>query len=158
MTDIPDDAPDRPAPDDASLLDELRDAFEVDVDLPPGLVEAARAAFDWRRIDDELAELSAGMQVAGTRAGGGSEAIVFRSAGRRVDVELHPQPGGLVLTGQFEPVASVRVRWESPRRASEAAPVDELGMFQLAGAPPGPLRLVFDLDDGTRLLTDWITG
>jgi hypothetical protein len=42
---------------DEALLARLQKVFDLVDPVPPSVVEAARAAYSWRRIDAELAEL-----------------------------------------------------------------------------------------------------
>ena len=51
------------------MLHELRDLAERTDPVPASVLEAARAALDWRRVDTELAELVADAQGDEARQG-----------------------------------------------------------------------------------------
>ncbi len=142
---------------DDLLLAEVRDALADPDPIPAGLAAGARDAFDWRRIDAVLAELSAEESLAGVRSGSDA-GLTFSATSRTVEIDAHRSGGGVILTGQVLPAAPGEVRWESPSGPSEPIPVDELGTFELRDAPPGPLRVVIDFEDGSRLLTDWVVA
>src|SRR2546425_157833 len=89
---------------DAPLLAELRLASAAREPVPPRVLEAARAAYTWRLIDAELAELIADSaleaQVAGVRGGVRGEQmprlVTFEVAGGTT-LELEATPADRAL-------------------------------------------------------------
>ncbi|MDQ7909299.1 hypothetical protein RB614_32740 [Phytohabitans sp. ZYX-F-186] len=150
--------------DDDALMAELRRiAAEVDP-VPPGVLEAARAAIATRHLDHELAELVADSADAGSgllfeavRGPGAAESrlLTFDGGGVQVDVDLEPAGSGLRLIGQFTgPVTECGV--ERGDGGSVEVDVDELGRFVADGVPPGPIRLRYRSEIGQLVRTAWL--
>lgn len=124
-------------------------------------LHAARAAYSWRRVDEELAlaslvyDSAADAQLAGRiRAGGGGGArtMAFRAADLSVEIELTVDG----IAGQFTPAYGGQVSVESADRGvCDQADVDELGCFVLPAPPPGPVRLRYRTPTST-VATDWL--
>jgi hypothetical protein len=100
MNDHHPDHPDDPDDLDGPLIAELR-AMVAEADPVPALVaEAAKAAFGWRRLDADLAELlsDSTLDVEATALARGHDAPVrsvsFSSAQLTIDVEVHVDLGG----------------------------------------------------------------
>ena len=137
---------------DEVLLDALRDALSTPPDeVPPEFVEAAKAAFTWRTIDEELLLITSYDSVlddtlfSRARATATARQLVFDADGVVLQVEV----SAAGVTGQLMP-ASGPVTLVTPNGDHETAAVDELGMFVMGSAPRGPVR--FRLADGC---TDW---
>ncbi|SDP71349.1 hypothetical protein [Lentzea jiangxiensis] len=137
---------------DEVLLDALRDALSTPPDeVPPEFVEAAKAAFTWRTIDEELLLITSYDSVlddtlfSRARATATARQLVFDADGVVLQVEV----SAAGVTGQLMP-ASGPVTLVTPNGDHETAAVDELGMFVMGAAPRGPVR--FRLADGC---TDW---
>lgn len=147
--------------DDHSIDDEMLDgiAAAFDRDLPPipaARSQAARDAFQWRRVDAILAELtfdSATDELVGVR-GGGNERRSFRfSAGERV-IRVHLTAATMIV--MVEPPLSVTCRVASGAYEPVAYQTDEYGELAV-DAPEFPIRVEIDLPDGT-VVTPWITA
>jgi hypothetical protein len=134
-------------PADDALMDELRTAA-AHLDPPPATaLEAGRAALTWRTIDAELAELTydslvADPAAAGVRGPSGPRALTFEAGDLVVDCEVHPAAGDrLRVLGQIAgdvPEGAVSVHH---RAGSADVPLDDLGRFDVADVPAGPVRL-----------------
>lgn len=147
---------------DDALLAALRDVAGR-ADAPPSrVVEAARAAFTWRTVDAELAELIydssaddkelAGLRGPGTATG---RLLSFAAGDVTVEVEVSVAAGTARLVGQLVPGQPARVEARFPG-GSVAAQADDLGRFTVEAVPAGPLSLRCLLDDGARTVgTDW---
>lgn len=137
---------------DEVLLDALRDALSTPPDeVPPEFVEAAKAAFTWRTVDEELLLITSYDSVlddtlfSRARATATARQLVFDADGVVLQVEV----SAAGVTGQLMP-ASGPVTLVTPNGDHETAAVDELGMFVMGAAPRGPVR--FRLAGGC---TDW---
>ncbi|HET8659080.1 MAG TPA: hypothetical protein VFM55_08800 [Micromonosporaceae bacterium] len=169
---------------DENVLEQrLRRAAELFDPVPPRSTAVAIAAFGWRTIDTELAELvfdSLDEVAATVRGGAQPRLLTFEGSGLTIEVELtvpapgppasgSPSPGsppsaapggarrvvGRVLPGQ---PADIEV-WQGDRRAAGTA--DALGRFAVTAPGSGPLRLrVRPAGDtgGRAVVTDWVIG
>jgi hypothetical protein len=149
-----------PDPDDTAeitaVVDRLHDAFDNHVDaVPERLRSTAQAAFGWRLVDQQLAELlfdSADEELVGIR-GTSTDRRSFRyGAGDHV-IRIHLAADSLVV--MVEPPVAVACRLTT-EEGTEEHRTDELGELVL-DAPGLPLRLELDLPGG-GFVTPWITG
>ena len=95
---------------DDDLLGELRTALTPDP-VPAAVVEAARASFTWRSVDEELAELlsdSADLALTGVR-GTGDRRLSFEAPQLVIEFVLVPGPRGSRLEGQLAPPGPARI-------------------------------------------------
>lgn len=140
----------------APLVERIGDAFDHDLDpIPARLTDAARNAFDWRRVDAELAELlfdSAEQELVGIR-GTTSDRRSFRYAANEFVLRVHLTEETLIV--MVEPPRSVPCRVVSESASTEHH-TDELGELAV-GLPELPLRVEVDLPSGS-IVTPWITG
>ncbi len=137
---------------DEVLLDALRDAVSTPPDdVPPEFVEAAKAAFTWRNIDEELLLLTSYDSVlddtlfARARSTATARQLVFDADGVMLQVEV----SAAGITGQLMPAAG-SITLVAPDGDRETAEADELGTFVMGPAPRGPVK--FRLANGC---TDW---
>ena len=126
---------------DDDLLGELRTALTPDP-VPAAVVEAARASFTWRSVDEELAELlsdSADLALTGVR-GTGDRRLSFEAPQLVIEFVLVPGPRGSRLEGQLAPAGPARIE---VRHGSETTEIDadDHGRFVLDGVRNGPLAL-----------------
>jgi len=150
----------QPWADDPALVADLREALAAREALPPAFAEAARAAFAWRTIDEELllAELSFDSAMPqgalATRAGAhqASRMLVFDGGGCRIDAELDGA-GGVI--GQVTPAGAGTIRCETPEATVDEGPIDEVGCFSLRAPGTGLLRLRATVD-GRSVATAWL--
>lgn len=150
----------QPWADDPALVTELREALATREELPPAFAAAARAAFAWRTIDEDLllAELSFDSALPegalATRSGANlaSRMLVFDGGGYRIDAELDGAGGVL---GQITPAGAGTVRCETPDATFAEGAIDEVGCFTLRAPGTGVLRLHATVD-GHRIATAWL--
>jgi hypothetical protein len=142
---------------DDQMLNRIAAAFDRDLPpVPAALSDAARDAFQWRRADAILAELtfdSATDELVGVR-GGGTERRSFRfSAGESV-IRIHLTAATMIV--MIEPPLSVACRVASGDGEPVEHQTDDYGELAV-DAPVFPIRVEVDLPDGT-VVTPWITA
>ncbi len=146
-----------PPLDDEQLLTELRASLAGVDDVPESVSEAARAAFEWRTIDEELAALSYDSflddkELAGVRSGGdGPRQLTFDA--EDVTVEIEVESGRII--GQLVPPQSGEVEVRQPG-GSVTVQADELGRFSCDGIGRGPVSLRCITPGATPIITEWI--
>lgn len=156
MTDLP---PDGPPPEEEHLMAELRTAGALDP-IPTDAVAAARAAFLWRTIDAELAELTydslfEDKELAGVRGAADARCLTFTTEDLTVELEASAAGPGRRLLGQLVPPqpGEVEVRHAG---GTVTVPADELGRFS-ADVLPGPVSLrCRGTRSGGPVTTDWV--
>src|SRR5262249_43330425 len=127
---------------DEALLAELRAIARVVSPVPVDVVDAARAAYTWRTIDAELAELTfdseaepwGGVLVRG--AAPTSRLLTFDAPDLTVGVEVSVLGDPRRLVGQLVPPGpgSLEVRHSGDPILVQA---DDLGRFSVDGVAPG---------------------
>jgi hypothetical protein len=147
---------------DEAVFEELRDLIARTDPVPERLDDAARAAFTWRTIDAELAELmqdSAEVDEAALALRGaatGPRLLSFESPRLAIEAEvtvLGPRERRLV--GQIVPpvAASLTLEQGGVRLTAQA---DELGRFAFDRVDAGTVRLRAALPDGgMEVATPW---
>jgi hypothetical protein len=150
---------------DDELTARLRLAVTAADHPPTEVVDAAKAAFTWRTIDAELAELTYDSFVdadalVGVRGGDGPRQLSFERGELSLELEVVEVGGLRRLTGQVVsgPLAELSLQ-QSAADGSMAVPTDHLGRFHLDAVAAGPARFLFRLagDVRTDVLTDWVT-
>jgi hypothetical protein len=149
---------------DATTEAELRAIFGHMDPVPQLLSDGARAAFSWRTVDAELAELmrdsaeaseeEAGMLV---RGGHGPRQLSFESP--RIGIELEVTATGpreRRVEGQLLPPAGATITVERPGEDGLTVQADELGRFVLDGLRAGVVRLHVALG-GAQIAIPWTT-
>ena len=144
------------APDDADLLGDLRRSVAQADPLPARLVEAAKAAFVWRTVDEELAHLQfdslAGSEVLVRSDGASGVHLSFATPQASIVVEVAAD----AIVGQVVPAGATEVSLLLSSGHRMATGCDELGQFSFATKPSGPVRLVARLAGGD-VVTEWFT-
>jgi len=147
---------------DEAIFEELRALIARTDPVPERLDEAARAAYTWRTIDAELAELmqdSAEVDegaLALRSSATGPRLLSFESPRLAIEAEvtvLGPRERRLV--GQIVPpiAASLTLEQGGVRLTAQA---DELGRFAFDRVGAGPVRLRAALPDGgMEVATPW---
>ncbi len=128
---------------DEELVARLRRVLEVSDPVPESARAAARAAFTWRSIDAELAELvydSATEGLVGVRGAEAARQVTFRAPGVEVEVMVAEDRQRRIV-GQLVPPQTARVELQSAG-GNRAAEADSLGRFTFDDVPAGPARLV----------------
>jgi hypothetical protein len=127
--------------------------------VPASVVDAARAAYTWRTIDAELAELTADstMATAGVRSTSAPRLLTFEGAGVEVEVQVAQTGSTRHLSGQLVPVgpAVITVRWSGGTQETTA---DDLGRFAIGQVPAGSVSLAIVRAGADQpIVTSWIS-
>jgi hypothetical protein len=137
----------------------LRSVIDRTDPVPQAVVEAARAAYTWRTIDAELAELTAdsAMATAGVRSTSAPRLLTFQGAGVEVEVEVAQTGSTRHLSGQLVPMgaAHITVRWSGGTQETTA---DDLGRFAVDRVPAGSVSLaILRMGSDQPIVTSWIS-
>jgi hypothetical protein len=146
---------------DATTEAELRAIFSHLDPVPQLLDDAARTAFTWRTVDDELAELmrDSAEEEAGAlvRGGSGPRQLSFESPRLGIELEVVATgPRERRLDGQLLPPATATVTVQRPGEDPLSVQADELGRFSLEGLKAGVMRLHVILR-GAQIAVPWTT-
>jgi hypothetical protein len=141
---------------DGELLRALRALHDVLDPVPETVAAAARAAFEWRDLDAELARLRADHRAVELGMRSTADSRLLRYAGRRggAEIEVLVVGGRRRLVGQLLPVCSGPVT-ATVRDTSFAAIADPVGCFRFDDLPEGPLRLRW-VGPGGPVVTSWV--
>ncbi len=133
---------------DATTEAELRAIFAHLDPVPQLLDDAARAAFGWRTVDAEIAELLRDSADATddaallVRSGGGPRQLSFESPQLGIEIEVtETGPRERRLAGQLLPPGDATVTLERPDAEPLSVQADDLGRFLLDGLRAGVMRL-----------------
>ena len=146
--------------DDEELLVALGEAMRARASVPEWFVETGKNAYAWHNIDVELAQLTydsdsdtGRSRAAAVRSEAASiRALTFTSA--RLSIELEVGEGSLI--GQIIPPRAGTLEVHTTAGVT-SSPVDEIGCFVVDPIPSSPFRLRCRTEDGTDVLTGWIT-
>jgi hypothetical protein len=122
-----------------------------------GIVEAGRAAWSWRTIDEELAELAYDSAdrpaLAGLRGGTlPPRQLTFEYGALRLELEV----GTYGLLGQVLPPQPVHVQVRVPDGSGPELDSDGQGRFVVEPALTGPVQLRCSPPDADPLVTGWV--
>jgi hypothetical protein len=144
-------------PVDGLLVDLVGRSLRAVDPVPDRVLAAARGAFAWRTIDQELADLvfDSATELTGTRDRGAARQLTFRSRGVEIEIML-VDASERRLVGQLVPAHSTTVRLDSTGQSHEQVS-DQYGRFSFDRVATGPVRLSITGTGGTRdVLTDWV--
>ena len=149
---------------DDELMAELAAAVEEEAAVSDRRRDAARAAFTWRTIDAELAELlhdsalDAGAAVrSASGADGGPRMLSFRRAAVTLEVEVDGQEVlGEVVEDGGDATGPATVTLQRPDAEDRTTETDASGFFRFDGVGPGSVRFVV-ARAGWSLTTPWAT-
>lgn len=140
--------------DDDELLIVLRAALAAEAQATPRSIEAAEAAFEWLRVDDELAELVADSAdqpaLAGLR-GSMHRQLTYRFDDLLIDCEVGPD----ALLGQLIPAGPARIELWSADGQHRALELDDGGRFVAEPPPAGPVSIRC-ARAGRTVVTPWL--
>jgi hypothetical protein len=139
------------------LLDLLGQALRAHDPVPEHVLDGARAAFTWRTIDAELAELvyDSATESAGVRSTDSTRQVTFQAPGVEIEVMVI-ENGNRRIVGQLVPPAEVTVQLTSGDTVVDAS-TDRLGRFTFHDVEPGPVRLTVLGSGGEHLVhTEWV--
>lgn len=137
--------------DDDRLLAELGEAVRAAGAVPEGFRRAGRAAFAWRTVDAELAELVESDASTGVRAAPARRTFRLAAGPLTVEVELSPD----ALAGQAVEGRLAGIELEEQDGTARAAAVDELGWFLFVPGPAGRFRLRLRPAGGAVVVSPW---
>jgi len=145
--------------DDDRLLRELGTAVRDAGQVPESFLAAGRAAFAWRNVDLELAELTELTELTApapvaVRAEP-APLLSFTFAARDLTIEV--EASGEALMGQVVPARPGRIELRPAHGPTRDEPVDEVGWFAFRPPPSGMFRLYLHTTDGRQILTEWVT-
>jgi hypothetical protein len=144
--------------DDEELLAALGEAIRAREEVPEWFVETGKNAYAWHNIDAELAQLTYDSSrdrdaVAAVRSEAASiRALTFTSVQLSIELEV----AGASLVGQIIPPRAGTLEVHT-KAGVTSLPVDEIGCFSVSPIPNSPFRLRCRTEDGTDVLTGWIT-
>jgi hypothetical protein len=141
---------------DDELLALVGRALRAADPVPDRVIEGARAAWTWRTIDQELAELvfDSAAELTGVRSEDTARQLTFRSPGLEIEVMV-VDPASRRIVGQLIPPAAMTVQLLSSDEIGEATS-DRLGRFTFDAVAPGPVRLVVVNPGGeSAVTTEW---
>ncbi|NUR62587.1 MAG: hypothetical protein HOV87_28615 [Catenulispora sp.] len=143
---------------DIGLLSSVGEMFDQVDPVPPEVVRAGHAAFTWRTIDAELAELAEDTRLAtaGSVRGTDTRLLTFEAPSVNVVVEVTEVGDRRKLVGQLIPACSDTLRIEHPAGATTVT-VDEQGLFSADALPAGPARVALTTPGGGAVITSWVT-
>jgi hypothetical protein len=142
---------------DDDLIVELGRALDAADPVPEKVLEGARAAFTWRNIDTELAQIvfDSAQELSGVRSEDVERQLTFQAPGVEIEVMLI-ENGNRRLVGQLIPPTETAVELVAGDDIQSSLS-DRLGRFSFDDLSPGPVRLVVLGGDGERLVqTDWV--
>lgn len=143
--------------DDELLLALLRKGLEESDPVPSDVAAFAEAAFSWREIDAELAELdfdSADEDLpSGVRSSVTARMISFHVGQWTLDVEFDETSGRMM--GAISPEISYSIDIHSAGTFFTTQS-DDAGRFQAEGLLRGPLSLVLRFPSGFVFKTQWV--
>lgn len=140
---------------DDELVEAIKAGLELTDPVPESALEAAKAAFTWRTIDAELAELvydSAEAGLVGVR-GESARQVTFRSPGVEIEVMVMDERVRRVV-GQLVPPQQATVEVHTSEGVREQG-TDSLGRFSFEGIAPGPVKLSVQTAGGGTVVTEW---
>lgn len=148
--------------DDDELMALLGQAVAEADAVPEHRREAARAAFTWRSVDEELAELlhdsalDAGAAVRSSA--GGPRSLAFGRSGLTLEVEADGDRllGEVVAEGDAAADGPATVTLQRPGAADVTETADAAGFVRFVGVGPGAVRFVV-ARGGWSLTTPWVT-
>ena len=144
---------------DDALMQELTEAVARERAVPEHVMQAAKDAFDWRRMDAELELLTLSFDSALTEAVGvrgpatdSPRMLVFDGEDLTIEIEV----GADVLMGQVVPARSDLVTLECADGRVDEAHADDAGFFLLRRPTQGPIRLKWRHGEAGAV-TGWIS-
>ena len=142
---------------DDELLDLLGRALRAAEPVPDHVQDGARAAWTWRTIDAELAELvfDSAAELTGVRSEDQARQVTFQAPGVEIEVMVIDDAVRRIV-GQLIPPAEHTVELHGADRVLETT-TDHLGRFSFDEVLAGPVRLTVRGADGEPVIhTEWV--
>lgn len=130
------------------------EALAAERDVPAEWRDAARAAYAWRSVDQELLALTYDSRLdtaAAVRGNDDARTLEFSAGALTLEVELS---GGRVV-GRLTSQVTGEVTLESADGSRRSAAPDDSGFFSLEGTVRGPVRFAVQAGE-SRLVTEWV--
>ncbi len=129
--------------------------------VPETVLEAARAAIEFRDLDGQLAQLLRDSAVedkelAGVR-GVGERLLSFALGQQFIEVDVASEGTRRHLSGYVVPAATGTLTAQYADGTDTTVPVDAQGRFRVRELSRGPVRLLIELADQTPFRTPWLT-
>jgi hypothetical protein len=143
-------------PDDDALQDLLGVALREADPVPEHVLAAARGAWTWRTIDQELAALvfDSATELTGVRDRDAARQLTFQAPGLEIEVMV-ADPSTRRLVGQLVPAQPATVVLAGTGASLEQE-ADRFGRFSFDVVPAGPVRISVTAPDGSTIATDWV--
>ncbi len=142
---------------DSELLALLGRALRASDPVPDDVIAAAKGAYAWRTIDEELADLvfDSARELTGVRDRNSSRQLTFRSKGCEIEIMVL-DAAERRLVGQLVPAQSTTVTLVGTNERFERAS-DQHGRFSFDRVQVGPVRLSVSVPGGAPdITTDWV--
>jgi hypothetical protein len=142
---------------DDDLLNLLGRALRAAEPVPDHVVEGARAAWTWRTIDAELAELvfDSAAELTGVRSEDQARQVTFQAPGVEIEVMVIDDVSRRIV-GQLVPPAEMTVELAGGDRVISTRS-DRLGRFGFDEVLAGPVRLTVLGEAGEPVVhTEWV--
>jgi hypothetical protein len=145
--------------DDDELLARLAEAQVAAASVPRDFIEAGKAAYAWRTIDAELAELvydsaleaQSGVIVRAEEAH--LRSFTFTSSAVTIEIEVTDR----ALLGQLVPLQAGEVEVVTSAGSTQVELIDEVGCFTIRPVPAGSFRLHCRTATGLFVSTGWLS-
>jgi hypothetical protein len=148
--------------DDEQLLAALGEVLGTSQSPPDWSVELAKASFDLRAADAELALLTSDSGLAtaqsALRSAAAPRLTVFDAPDLSVEIQIEPgdRAGSWRLVGQLTPAAPARIQVRQPGTQPFWVDADDLGRFAVDQLTDGPLSLICARAGLRHAVTQWI--
>jgi hypothetical protein len=143
--------------DDEELLAALRESIRARLAVPPEFINAGKNAYAWHNIDAELAQLTYDSTRDAARSMRSEKASIRALSFTSVHVSIELEVTEDSLLGQVIPPRSGTIEVQPKAGSTLSVPVDEIGCFAVDPLPASPFRLRLRTEDGTDVLTGWVT-
>ncbi|MGL4742822.1 MAG: hypothetical protein ACRCXL_00330 [Dermatophilaceae bacterium] len=139
--------------DDDALAGDLADAVGGDREIPAQWRDAARGAFAWRTVEDDLLRLADDGALVGAAVRGAAEPRVlsFGGADLTLEIEVNEQR----ILGQVLPPRACVLTMESPQQPPRSTSTDGSGLFVLDRTDQGAVRFGVETEGAIRC-TEWV--
>jgi hypothetical protein len=143
---------------DDILMTRLNDMF-TRYDAPPAdVVGLAQGLFGLRRLDAELAELTADSAVDGLEVavrGGDTRLLTFETAELAIEIEVSGTGRTRRVVGQLVPGGPASLEARQPSVPPRRADADSRGRFEFDGLVPEPFSLTWSRPGSRAVTTQW---
>lgn len=145
--------------DDDELLARLAEAQQVAESVPHEFIEAGKAAYAWRTIDAELAELVYDSALEEAQLAGQIRAeqaqlraLTFTTSALTIEIVVT----GDALLGQLVPPEAGEVEVITTAGKAQQESIDDVGCFTIRPVPTGSFRLHCCTAGGVFVATNWL--